>query len=499
MNKEKKQYFKLRSRNYYYFLETKDAVKKYLQEQDLDVQQAKASVIVCSFVFSTYAKKLFSQGILAPIIVKTKNFDFQEFVPLSLWGDIEKNIYKTYLEKPKVIENLLHKQESLEKEIESIFEINPLTKKELKSNFFTFDKLFSQWWSLSLLGENKGQYIQKKLSSDLIDHFSKDNSSVVDIIKDLTAFEDLSIFAKEQLFIYTACLKYSVGKSLSETFLEYKKKFFFVKSDFVDRKILTFEVFIDMIKKTLDDFSVEELKDKIQQIKATTKTSSEIEQICDLYKFTPNLRKTIFFARFMIKWGDIRKRGMMKTLYFFYSFLHAIADNYNVLFQDLLLYTASDLRLLLKKNKYVIVKELNRRKKGLVHIYSDVEQFHYDADLVSFCESYLESKSDNITGFVASTAGLKTVSGIVRVVSDPLDSKFQKGEILVTSMTRPEFIPLIKHAKAIITNEGGLTCHAAIVSRELQTPCIVGTKNATLLLKDGLKVTLNLQNGKVLY
>ncbi len=87
-------------------------------------------------------------------------------------------------------------------------------------------------------------------------------------------------------------------------------------------------------------------------------------------------------------------------------------------------------------------------------------------------------------------------TGRVRIILDMQSYKvFEKGDILVTSMTRPEFVPLMKQAAAIITNEGGITCHAAIVSRELKIPCIIGTKNATQILKDGDMVEVDANKG----
>jgi len=64
-------------------------------------------------------------------------------------------------------------------------------------------------------------------------------------------------------------------------------------------------------------------------------------------------------------------------------------------------------------------------------------------------------------------------------------------------MTRPDMAPILKKAAAFVTNEGGITCHAAIVSRELNKPCIIGTKIATKVLKDGDTVEVNANNGVV--
>jgi phosphohistidine swiveling domain-containing protein len=91
-------------------------------------------------------------------------------------------------------------------------------------------------------------------------------------------------------------------------------------------------------------------------------------------------------------------------------------------------------------------------------------------------------------------------SGVVRVVAGP-DSEsakqFQKGDILITSMTRPEFVPLMRLSAAIVTDEGGITSHAAIVSRELKKPCVIGTKRATQVFVDGDMVEVDANIGIV--
>ena len=76
-------------------------------------------------------------------------------------------------------------------------------------------------------------------------------------------------------------------------------------------------------------------------------------------------------------------------------------------------------------------------------------------------------------------------------------SKVEEGDILVTTMTTPDMVPAMKRAAAIVTDEGGMTCHAAIVSRELGVPAVVGTKNATKVLQDGMVVTVDGDKGIV--
>jgi len=87
--------------------------------------------------------------------------------------------------------------------------------------------------------------------------------------------------------------------------------------------------------------------------------------------------------------------------------------------------------------------------------------------------------------------GSKIANGKASVILNAQHiKKFKKGDILVTDMTDPDWVPIMKIASAIVTNRGGRTCHAAIVSRELGIPCIVGTNNATQVIKNGKQVTV---------
>ena len=90
-------------------------------------------------------------------------------------------------------------------------------------------------------------------------------------------------------------------------------------------------------------------------------------------------------------------------------------------------------------------------------------------------------------------------TGRVRVLASAANSsQLQEGEVLVATMTSPDWVPLMHRASAIVTDAGGMTSHAAIVSRELGIPCVVGTRTATQTLKDGMQVTVNGKEGVVL-
>lgn len=113
--------------------------------------------------------------------------------------------------------------------------------------------------------------------------------------------------------------------------------------------------------------------------------------------------------------------------------------------------------------------------------------------------------SEHLKQILSSTALLKgapaspgVASGKVVVIHSPSEiDKVHEGEILVTEMTTPDFVPAMKRAAAIVTNLGGRTCHAAIVSRELGIPCVVGTDTATEVIKTGQLITVDGSTGLV--
>jgi len=120
--------------------------------------------------------------------------------------------------------------------------------------------------------------------------------------------------------------------------------------------------------------------------------------------------------------------------------------------------------------------------KGDIKIFSGREAMDKLAQSGIYKRKRKEERS--IRGVPASPGSAR---GECRVGLEPrkLVRDFKKGEVLVAGMTTPDYVPAMKKAVAIVTDEGGITCHAAIISRELHKPCIIGAKNATQVLKDG--------------
>jgi len=136
--------------------------------------------------------------------------------------------------------------------------------------------------------------------------------------------------------------------------------------------------------------------------------------------------------------------------------------------------------LILVEDKLVDEEELEALKK----------QYNFELEKIDHKEEVAEIKGQ------AGYAG--KVRGRVRLIFKRKEmDMIQEGEILVTGMTTPEFLPAMRKAAAFVTDEGGITCHAAIIARELKKPCIIGSKLATKILRDGDLVEVDANEGVV--
>lgn len=134
--------------------------------------------------------------------------------------------------------------------------------------------------------------------------------------------------------------------------------------------------------------------------------------------------------------------------------------------------------------------------KQLFIVQARPETVHVGKTKTTFKEYILKEKRPR-TLVEGIAIGQKIATGRVRVIADVSKiSQFKEKEILVTKMTNPDWEPVMKKSSGIITDQGGRTCHAAIVSRELGVPCVVGTGKGTAVLKNGKIITLDCSSGE---
>jgi pyruvate,water dikinase len=123
------------------------------------------------------------------------------------------------------------------------------------------------------------------------------------------------------------------------------------------------------------------------------------------------------------------------------------------------------------------------------------ETVHSQVDLAMLKTYVLEGEGKLL--LKGEAVGTKIGQGEVNVIKDSNEiRKFEPGQVLVTEMTDPDWEPIMKIAGAIVTNKGGRTCHAAIISRELGIPCVIGTERGTKMLKTGESITVDCSQGE---
>lgn len=144
-------------------------------------------------------------------------------------------------------------------------------------------------------------------------------------------------------------------------------------------------------------------------------------------------------------------------------------------------------------------KELYERTKMCVYLMAKNEDVIITGPQAEkMAEEMLNVEIDQVDEFFGQTGCVGKAKGIVKIITRPEDmGKMNKGDILVSIATDPDIVPAMKKAAAIITELGGITSHAAIVARELNIPCVIGTKIAAKVLKDGDLVEVDANKGLV--
>jgi phosphoenolpyruvate synthase/pyruvate phosphate dikinase len=191
--------------------------------------------------------------------------------------------------------------------------------------------------------------------------------------------------------------------------------------------------------------------------------------------------------------------------------IEALSERFHQIEWENFLYaTFKELKILLEKpNEYNIENFKKINKKEVVFVFDGKQVYLFrKSESLKIIRKQLERSEKEIKNKKTDIIkGMPTFQGIVvgtvfKISEDNYQDigkvlKNKKDYILVTPMTRPESVPFLKNAKAIITDEGGITCHAAIVSREMKIPCVVGTRVASKLLKNGMKVEVDANKGVV--
>lgn len=265
---------------------------------------------------------------------------------------------------------------------------------------------------------------------------------------------------------------------------------------------------IEYFDKAIREIS-ESVKDPAKEIKRLRqeelKQKEHLENTLRGLKASRTLRDHVYLLQKYIYLRTYRKNSISKAHYNIKPLLSEISHRLRIDNNLLLKFTYKEILESFKskdvRNYYV--ESAKKRKNGwaVLMIGGKIEIISGMKDVVESIEKYsiipapVIMQQDIITG---RTAQQGCVTGTAKIIQSVKElSKIESGDILITKMTTPDFVVAMRKCSGIVTDEGGITCHAAIVSRELGVPCIVGVKTATSRIQDGYVVELNATRGFV--
>ncbi|MEI6498392.1 MAG: PEP-utilizing enzyme [bacterium] len=208
------------------------------------------------------------------------------------------------------------------------------------------------------------------------------------------------------------------------------------------------------------------------------------------------IQKSIWFRSFRIE-------SFYYSSYLILNLLESIAKRCNISAKELMYLIPIEIVDLLRENRQAMQEKIQNRKYGFIQVWEpgcfSMHSGRQVDDWIKNINPGYHNIDQTISGQVAFSGMAKGRAIIIRSVDElpKLLEKANFGGVLVTHGTNPKYVPYLNKVSAIITDEGGILCHAAIIAREMKIPCIIGTKNATKVLKDGDIIMVDASHGKV--
>jgi phosphohistidine swiveling domain-containing protein len=360
-------------------------------------------------------------------------------------------------------------------------ELGSLSDTELSTLILEFYKVLTRYWSQTFFPEI-GNYGAEKFIIDFLTEHLKDQSEALRVMEIITAPERLSFYRREEVEL------------LQTIDLEaHQRKYFWLQNSHNEVRVLPVSYFKE--RKTLlsPDFP------GIAQtnLDAVIKRKIEAQHAYGLTDETMQIGKVMGES---ILWQDDRKMNTFISLHYKYILLQEVARRTAIPESDLFTLNLKELGDLIAGDDFSKEFEERRRGNGVWCSRDRIDRLSSE-EVLRYWELYAEEKADlhghiDIISGVIASKGPGIVRGEVQILLDPM-RPFEEGKILVTTLTSPEYVFAMRKALAIITDTGGVGSHAAITSRELNKPCIVGTKIATKIFKDGDVVEVDTERGVV--
>jgi len=210
-------------------------------------------------------------------------------------------------------------------------------------------------------------------------------------------------------------------------------------------------------------------------------------------------------VRFFGAWGDFmvtkiyRRYAQLFALYKTTYILEEMARRFGLTIKELRFMTSREIKAALFEQKISREEVRARVQHSIYYTAQDTEVYYSGPIVKEIVTKYIQKEEkQEITELKGQCGCRGQARGIVRIVNVIADiPKIKPGEILVSISTQPDLLPAMKKAAAFVTDQGGVTSHAAIVAREMNTPCVIATKIATKVLHDGDEVEVDADKGIV--
>lgn len=370
-------------------------------------------------------------------------------------------------------------------------DFSALSDVQLADEYSFFMDAYVKEYAVPLLTDPVGLFVEKEIDRVLKEVLAArgEQKRYNQLLNELTAPVTEHFLAREHNELMRIVKRFVAGKDVASDIAAHQKNWYWVQNNYYYAKVLTAEDFMERVREHAKGVSSEEL--------SFTDAKNHKERVLQELA-SAELRVLVTLAEEHTHWQDRRKMANMRAQHYVSLFVAEVSRRFGLPL-ELVRMLAGDELLEVCKGKPADIVTLKKRLElaGVMSTPSGTRMLTFEESKQLQRELFgsLTNKADELLG---SIANLGKVIGPVKVVMNTDEfSKVQQGDILVTSMTRPEFMPVLKKVAGIITDEGGITCHAAIVSRELGVPCILGTKVATRIFKDGDLVELNANHGVV--
>jgi len=419
--------------------------------------------------------------------------NFKQFVSKK---DYKKNIHSTEL---LLNQNVNHVIREIKKEVTMSlnkllsFKPTKFDYKEVKEYFKQARLHGRQWYQIMLIDNVLEKFYLKSLPENF--KLTGKKYTPHSLLAKTALPKKLFPMIKEQYDLLKIAIEAKAGKNIESKLKQHAKKYSWMNSMNWWLPPFTTEHYRKEVEEIIKGNPSKQFKELQVNRKQQYKEAANL--LKELKKNYPDAWRLIDIIRDMAdlkeeNWDVISTTGTRMRPKF-----GELASKFFLTYNQFMMMTRKEMLKTLKENNLSnSPKELNQRLKNYAIIsrgsISTVISGNKSLDLLELVEKEVK-KVSSLKGM---SVWLGEATGKVRVLYSVDDiHKMQTGEILVCPMTDPDFMPAIKKARAIVTDQGGILCHAAIVARELQTPCIVGTEIATKVLKDGDLVEVDTDNG----